>query len=83
MIYFVYIVECTDHSLYTGFTTDLDRRVHEHNNSKLGAKSIKGKLPVKLIYHEKFETKSEALKREYEIKQFKREEKLKLIQMSS
>lgn len=79
---YVYIVKCSDESLYTGITDDLKRRVNEHN-SKRGAKSLKGKLPVILVYQEEYKTKSEALKREYEIKTWKREKKLELIRSGS
>ena len=79
---YVYIVKCSDESLYTGITDDLKRRVNEHNN-KRGAKSLKGKLPVILVYQEEYKTKSEALKREYEIKTWKREKKLELIRSGS
>ncbi len=79
MDYLVYILECSDKSLYTGFTTDIERRVKEHSEGKRGAKSIRGKLPIKLVYTEKFSTISEALKRESEIKGWRREKKLKLI----
>ncbi|MBP6913843.1 MAG: GIY-YIG nuclease family protein [Candidatus Levybacteria bacterium] len=79
MNYFVYIVECSDKSLYTGFTTDIKRRISQHNLKKGGAKSIRGKLPVTLVYSEKFETINDALKRESEIKSWPRAEKIKLI----
>lgn len=79
MQYFVYIVECTDKSLYTGYTLDVYRRVEEHNTSKKGAKAIKGKLPVKLVHFEEYNDKSQALKREAEIKNWSRSQKLKLI----
>jgi putative endonuclease len=82
-MYFVYIVECSDGSLYTGFTINIDRRVLQHNESKLGAKSIKGKLPVRLVYSEDFLTKSEALKREHEIKGWSRVKKQKLIKLAT
>ncbi|MEK9176653.1 MAG: GIY-YIG nuclease family protein [Patescibacteria group bacterium] len=83
MIWHVYIVKCIDDSLYTGITTDISRRVIEHNNSKLGAKSLKGKRPVTLVYSENYDTQSEARKREAAIKQWKREYKLKLIERST
>ena len=80
MKWFLYIVECRDGTLYTGITTDVTRRVIEHNNSKLGAKSLKGKRPVVLVYSESYESQSDARKREAAIKQWKREYKLKLIE---
>ncbi len=79
MQYFVYILECSDGSLYTGYTTDIERRVKEHNKGKSGAKSVRGKLPAELVYSETFVTLSEALKREAEIKSWKRYEKQMLI----
>lgn len=79
MKHFVYIVKCRDGSLYTGYTLNIENRVLQHNTSKLGAKSLKGKLPVKLVYSEEYKTKSKALKREYEIKTWTRERKLNLI----
>ena len=82
MRWFVYIVKCLDHSLYTGITTNLDRRIWQHNN-KLGAKSIRGKLPVKLIYQELWNSRQEAAKREREIKGWKREEKLSFLKLNS
>jgi putative endonuclease len=74
------MVECRDHSLYTGYTTDLTRRVRAHNSGK-GAKYTKSRLPVRLVYYETYEEKSLAMKREYQVKQLSRKEKLKLIQV--
>ena len=76
---FVYILECADKTLYVGSTTDLKRRLHEHNNLKSGAHYTKIRRPVVLRYHEEFKTLSEARKREYQIKCLKREDKLKLF----
>jgi putative endonuclease len=78
-MYFVYIVLCSDNTLYTGITSDLIRRVKEHNSSKLGAKYTKGRRPVKLIYQKKFENRSEALIEEARVKKLSREEKLDFI----
>lgn len=75
---YVYILECFDNSLYTGFTNDIEKRVRIHNSGK-GAKYTRCRLPVKLVYYEEFETKSEAMKREYSIKQLSRIEKTNLI----
>lgn len=77
--YFTYILECADGSLYVGSTNDLDKRLRQHNNSKSGAHYTKIRRPVVLKYSEKLENLSEALKREAEIKKYKREDKLKLI----
>lgn len=79
MTYFIYILECADGTLYTGYTTDLEKRVVAHNASKTGAKYTRGRRPVTLIYKEAFRTLSKALKREIAIKRLSREEKLALI----
>lgn len=78
MNWFLYILECKDGSLYTGITNNPEKRVWLHNH-KLGAKSLLGKLPVRLVYKEEYETHAEAARREREIKGWKREFKLKLI----
>ena len=78
----VYILRCADGTLYTGWTADIDARVCAHNAGR-GAKYTKSKLPVTLIYQETFDTKSEALKREVQIKRLSRREKLALIGESS
>lgn len=78
MGWFVYIVKCRDGSLYTGISNNVARRVWRHNH-KLGAVSIRGKLPVKLIYQEYTNDKISAAKRESEIKGWRREKKLELI----
>lgn len=80
-MYYVYILECCDKSLYTGYTNHLEKRIKAHNEGK-GAKYTKGRRPVSLVYFETFKTKSEALKREYAIKQFSRKKKLELIKSS-
>jgi len=77
--HFVYIIECADGTLYTGYTTDLMKRVKEHNDSKRGARYTSGRRPVILKYSEKFSTVGEALKREAEIKKLSREMKLQLF----
>ena len=78
-MHYTYMVECGDGSLYTGYTTDVNRRTKEHNTGK-GAKYTRSRLPVKLVYYEIYETKSLAMRREYELKQLTREEKLKLVE---
>lgn len=75
---YTYIVECADHTLYTGYTNNLDNRIATHNAGK-GAKYTRARLPVRLVYYEEYETKSEAMRREYQIKQMSRAEKLRLI----
>ena len=82
MSYFVYILQCSDDTLYTGITTDIKRRVDEHNGSTKGAKYTKLRRPVKLVYSEDSEDRSSASKREYAIKKLSRLEKLKLIKHS-
>ena len=77
--HFVYIVRCSDNSLYTGYTNNIEARINKHNAGK-GAKYTKIIRPVVLVYQEMYETKSEALRREYEIKTFTRQRKLKLIE---
>lgn len=72
------MVECSDGSLYTGWTNDLGGRVRAHNAGR-GAKYTKSRRPVKLVYHETFATKQEAMRREYEIKHYTRTEKLALL----
>lgn len=78
MNHYIYILRCKDDTLYTGYTTNLDRRLQEHNQGK-GAKYTRGRTPVELVYSEEYETRSQAQKREYEIKQYDREQKLDLI----
>ena len=78
-LYFVYILRCSDESLYCGITNNLQRRVNEHNNSNKGAKYTKNRRPTLLIYSEEHKGKSEALKREYQIKQLSKSDKNNLI----
>jgi putative endonuclease len=78
-MYFVYILQCKDSTLYTGITTNLERRVIEHNSSKLGAKYTRPRRPVKLVYSKRFSNRQKASKEEARIKQLKRIDKLKLI----
>jgi len=76
----VYIVRCADGSLYTGIARDLDRRIAEHNSDKgQGASYTRSRRPVRLVYREPAENRSAASKREYQIKQLSRAEKLALI----
>ena len=72
------MLKCSDGTLYTGWTNDLERRVEAHNSGK-GAKYTKARRPVELAYYEEFETKEQAMKREYAIKQLGRKEKQELI----
>ena len=75
---YTYMLECRDGSLYTGWTNNLEKRVACHNAGK-GGKYTASRLPVKLVYYETFETKQEAMRREYAIKQLSRKEKIKLV----
>ncbi len=80
--WYVYILKCRDDTLYTGMTDDLDKRLAAHNSGK-GAKYTRGRGPVTMIYHEEFDEKADACKREYRIKQLSREKKLELIKNTS
>jgi len=75
----IYIVRCSDDSLYTGITTDLERRLFEHNHAKNGAKYTRPRRPVTLVYQEMAESRSQASKREREIKNLTQQQKLLLI----
>jgi len=79
MRHYVYILKCSDGTLYTGYTSDIVKRVFAHNNLKSGAKYTKARRPVKLVYSEKYRTKSKSLKREITIKKMERKDKIKLI----
>lgn len=76
---YTYILKCSDDTYYTGYTTNLEKRIFEHNTWKNWAKYTKWRRPVELVYFEEFDNKSEALKREYEIKELTRLQKEKLI----
>lgn len=78
-MYYLYILKCSDHTLYTGITTDLERRVVEHNSTKFGAKYTASRRPVKMVYSKKFRNRSAAAKEEVRIKKLKKFEKLELI----
>lgn len=77
-VWYVYILKCSDDTLYTGVTTDILRRLDEHNNSPLGAKYTKPRRPVALVYQEICENRTKATKREAEIKNMTRKEKIEL-----
>lgn len=77
--YHLYILECADQTLYTGITTDVERRVGEHNDSKLGAKYTRARRPVQLVYSKKFRNRSLASKEENRIKKLSRAKKLELM----
>lgn len=76
---YTYILKCSDNTLYTGWTNNLEKRIKDHNDGK-GAKYTKARRPVELVYYEIFESKEDAMKREYAIKQLTRTQKMLLIQ---
>lgn len=78
-MYYLYILKCADNTLYTGITTNLNRRVIEHNTSKLGAKYTSIRRPVELVYSKKFQDRSSASIAESKIKKMNRSDKIKLI----
>lgn len=77
--WYVYIIECSDKSLYAGVTSDIERRMKEHNSGK-GGRYTKARAPVTLVYSETFKTKSEALSREAQLKKWSRAEKKALTE---
>ncbi len=79
----VYIVQCADNSLYTGITTDIQRRLNEHNSDVKGARYTRTRRPVKLVYCQSFENRSQASKQECTIKQLSRSQKIKFITRTS
>ena len=76
--HFTYILRCSDDSLYTGYTTNLAKRLQTHNAGK-GAKYTKARLPVEMVYQEEYVTKEEAMRREAAIKKLTRKQKIELI----
>ena len=78
-LYYVYMVRCNDTTLYTGYTTDVERRVAMHNAGK-GARYTRARLPVVLMVHWQFATKGEALRTEYALKRLPRAQKLYLLE---
>jgi putative endonuclease len=76
--HFVYVLRCGDETLYTGYTTDVERRVAEHDRGE-GAKYTRGRTPVELVHVETFDSRSAAMQREAEIKQYSRPEKESLV----
>lgn len=75
---YTYVVKCADETFYTGWTNDLEKRMKAHNVGK-GAKYTKTRRPIELVYFEEFDTKQEAMRREWQIKQMTRSEKEKLV----
>lgn len=82
-MYHLYIIRCADKTLYTGITTDLKRRITEHNSTKFGAKYTFSRRPVKIVFAKKFKNRSGASKEEARIKNLKRFEKLELIKKNA
>ncbi|MFD1568788.1 GIY-YIG nuclease family protein [Halolamina litorea] len=80
-MHYVYVLSCADDTLYTGYTTDVARRVAEHDAGE-GAKYTRGRTPVELVHVESFESKSAAMSREYAIKQLSRTQKERLVASS-
>jgi len=78
MKHYCYLVRCSDNTFYCGYTNNLDKRIAAHNNGK-GAKYTKSRRPVTLVYSELYDNKSDAMKREWQIKQLTRQQKQKLI----
>lgn len=78
-MHYIYIIECSDNTLYTGYTNNIDKRINAHNSGN-GGKYTRGRTPVKLVYKEEFQDKIEALKREWAVKKLSRQKKLDLIE---
>jgi putative endonuclease len=78
-LFYIYILKCSDNSLYTGYTDNLERRLKKHNQGK-ASKYTRSRLPVSIVYSEDHPDKSSAMKREIWIKSLSRENKIKLIQ---
>ncbi len=78
-MYHLYILKCSDKTLYTGIAVNLPKRVKEHNSGKFGAKYTRGRRPVELVYSRNFRNRSTASKEEHRIKRLPRSEKLRLL----
>ncbi|WP_256393170.1 GIY-YIG nuclease family protein [Natronoarchaeum rubrum] len=76
--HYVYVLECADGTFYTGYTTDVERRVAEHDAGE-GAKYTRGRTPVELVHRERFDSRSAAMSREHELKQLSRRQKERLV----
>ena len=81
--WYIYLVRCSDGTLYTGITNDLGRRIREHNSEKGGARYTRSRRPVELVYSESAGSRSEAAKREYRIKRMTLSDKRKMLKGSS
>jgi putative endonuclease len=78
-MYYLYLLQCADDSFYAGITVDLERRLAEHNNSKLGSKYTRARRPVKLVFSQEFKDRSTATKAELDLKKLTHTEKIALI----
>ena len=79
MKWFLYVLQCSDGTYYTGVTTNIKRRLKEHNNSKLGAKYTRARRPVEIVYVSEYDNRSSAQKAEYKFKQLTRKQKESII----
>ncbi|MFW6040654.1 MAG: GIY-YIG nuclease family protein [Thermoplasmatota archaeon] len=77
-MWYLYILRCSDDSLYTGITTDIQRRLKEHREGE-GSKYVRSRLPCRIVYKEKLDGRSDALKRESDIKSLSKKEKERLV----
>ncbi|MFA6017170.1 MAG: GIY-YIG nuclease family protein [Patescibacteria group bacterium] len=82
-MYYLYLLRCSDNSLYCGQTKDLQRRIKEHNSDDSKSKYTRARRPVKLVYFEKYKTINEVLKREFEIKKLTKEKKETLVKKNN
>lgn len=82
-MYYLYLLRCSDNSLYCGQTKDLQRRIKEHNGDNSKSKYTRARRPVKLVYFEKYKTINEVLKREFEIKKLTKEKKETLVKKNN
>ncbi len=82
MSYYIYILKCSDDTLYTGIAKDVQKRLYEHNHLDKGAKYTRARRPVTLVYTEEAKDRSSASKREYAIKKLSRAKKTELIEQS-
>lgn len=82
MSYYLYILKCADGTLYTGITTDLERRLEEHNAGKTGARYTRTRRPVQLMYSKPYDDRSKASRAEAQMKKLSRDEKLALVSTS-
>lgn len=77
--WYLYVVECADGTLYTGITNNVSRRLHEHNNTKKGAKYTRVRRPVRLVWEKQYNNRSEAQSAEYQFKKLLHKQKWQII----